>query len=265
MIWSKRVMMILVCILKDSGKPMARISAMSISVKGPGHIRDGLPNQDACLVTSVKTGWLAVVCDGMGSRAMAQVGSKQACRSVRSVVNECGFETDGKLLVRQIYQHWLDALGAINPAQAINRAQAVKPSQAVTTCLIAWLAHHGALRTFQLGDGLIMTVPGQQLTQSVTTAHFGNETTGLGISKKWSDWQLSSSQLAPDQAVVLMTDGISDDLRCGMEQDFGREILHKHRHSSTRSCKNWLKNELMNWATPHHQDDKSLALLAVNS
>ncbi len=229
-----------------------KVTSLAVSVKGPGHIANGLPNQDACFVGKVNSGYLAVVCDGMGSRSKADIGAKQACRSVRAVVASSAFERDNRELIRDVYQHWLDNLKTIDPTQA------------VTTCLFVWLGHNGRLRTFQLGDGVIMTVPYGVVTKAAESQSFGNQTTGLGFAKKFSDWQVTSQTLKPGEAVILMSDGISDDLLPSMELDFANTIIQRCHRYGLRRRKSWLKNELVDWATPHHLDDKTLALLTLN-
>ena len=53
-----------------------------ISVRGPGHVRACLPNQDAFHVDSYKWGDVAVVSDGVGSCPTSEHGSSAACRAV---------------------------------------------------------------------------------------------------------------------------------------------------------------------------------------
>ncbi|GHF02047.1 PP2C family serine/threonine-protein phosphatase [Thalassotalea profundi] len=229
---------------------MVSIRQLSVSVIGPGHLLNGQPNQDSVLVKRVPSGWLAVVCDGMGSKPHADVGSSQACRSTFDVIKAVDFSIESKALIKRVYQKWLNSLGDI------------KARDAVTTCLIAWLSDSGELRTFQLGDGLILT--SQQTTEKLDTNDFGNFTTGLGKSKQFSDWQVTQQQLTVGDVIALMTDGISEDLHQGMELDFVNSIVESTKGKSIRQAKAWLKNEFRNWGTPNHTDDKTLALLVLS-
>ena len=124
---------------------MVNIRHLSVSVIGPSHLLNGQPNQDSVLVKRVPSGWLAVVCDGMGSKPHSEVGSKQACLAAFGVIRAVDFGIESKVLIKQVYQMWLNSLGDI------------KARDAVTTCLIARVSDSGELRTFQLGDGLILT------------------------------------------------------------------------------------------------------------
>lgn len=230
---------------------MVSIRHLSVSVIGPGHLLNGQPNQDSVLVKRVPNGWLAVVCDGMGSKLHSDVGSRQACRTAFDVIKTVDFSIESKTLIKLIYQKWLNSLGVI------------KASDAVTTCLIAWLSDSRELRTFQLGDGLILT--SQQATGWLDTNDFGNITTGLGKSKLFSDWQVSQQQLKVGDVIALMTDGISEDLNQDMELSFVNTIVESTNGKSIRQAKTWLKSEFRNWGTPNHTDDKTLAVLVLNS
>lgn len=229
---------------------MVSIRHLSISVIGPGHLLSGQPNQDSVLVKRLPTGWLAVVCDGMGSKPHADVGSKQACQAAFDVIKTVEFSIESKVLIKLIYQKWLNSLGDI------------KASDAVTTCLIAWVSNSGELRTFQLGDGLILT--SQQASKRLDKNDFGNITTGLGKSKQFSDWQVTRQQSSVGDVIALMTDGISEDLNQGMEIAFVNTIVESTNGKSTRQVKAWLKNEFRHWGTPNHTDDKTLAVLVLS-
>lgn len=229
---------------------MVNIQQTCVSVIGPGHLLSGQPNQDAVLVKSVPTGWLAVVCDGMGSKPHADLGSKLACRSAFNIIKNVKFTIESKDLITLIYQQWLSSLGK------------VKANDAVTTCLICWLSHQGELRTFQLGDGLIIN--SKKELEHTNSNDFGNITTGLGKSKKFSDWQVTEQQMGKGDVIALMTDGISEDINQGAEMEFVNAIAKSIKVKSIRQSKTWLKNEFKTWATPNHTDDKSLVLLVIN-
>jgi len=226
-----------------------RSNRLNVSVRGPLHISEGKPNQDSSVVRTLHNGWLAIVCDGMGSKPFSQIGSKQASRAVIDTIKASPFSIDSKDLIKSIYQRWLSYLGKI------------KPNDAVTTCLFCWLSRDGELRTFQLGDGLIIV--SDEVPKSNDSNNFGNETTGLGKSTKFSDWKIQSVNLRSGDAVALMTDGISEDINPGMETQFMNEICNRINGKSYRQAKVWLKNELKTWATPNHTDDKSIALLVL--
>lgn len=230
---------------------MVNIQSVKVSVIGPVHVHSNTPNQDAVMISKVPTGWVACVCDGMGSRKNSDIGSRLACEVVSKVVKKSVFTISDKELIKLVYQTWLDSL------------EATKPNDAITTCLFAWLSHYGEVRTFQLGDGLIL--PYSKIQSDKNGDGFGNETTGLGKSKYFSDWITDKYHLGNNTFIALMTDGISEDLQNGAETDFVLEIINQSKAKSARQFKFWLKNELKNWATPYHTDDKSLAILAIGN
>lgn len=232
---------------------MVKFKNLNISVRGPRNTFDNVPNQDSSSIKILSVGLVVVVCDGMGSRSKADVGSKLACRAVVKVLSKLDFDTEDRLVIKNIYQYWINSLGIINP------------NQAVTTCLFAWVSNSGRIRTFQLGDGLIVSsvdkIKNNLLSEQKT---FGNITTGLGISNKFSDWEINRYTFNPGDYIALMTDGISDDIVAGMELEFVQFVIDNTLNKSTRLANTWLKKELHNWTTPHHLDDKTLALVVLN-
>jgi len=225
------------------------IRIFSASVRGAGHIANNTPNQDAVLTRQWEHGWLAVVSDGMGSRKRSDIGSQCVCRAAFHVLKDASLDTPGRDIVLMIYQRWLDELGS------------VKPNDAVATCLIAWGQHSGQIRLFQLGDGALM-YHGQEHGQLSCRqgAAFSNETTGLGISRRYSDWIAKDISLGKKgQGLALMTDGISDDLV--LADQFVPYLIQTLKRMSRRRGKKWLRAQLENWPTPGHTDDKTLALI----
>lgn len=221
----------------------------SASVRGPAHIASDMPNQDATLTRHWRHGWLAVVSDGMGSRPHSDIGSRCACKAVLQTCRGMGFGISDKDFIRDVYKNWLTLLGTI------------KPDEAAATCLIAWGQSSGDVRLFQLGDGAILfeaEVSGMLSARKPSS--FSNETTGLGVSRRYSDWQSKKIQLnASNHGVALMTDGISDDLE--QTDGFVSDMIEQMKNMSTRYGKEWIRRELESWPTPSHSDDKTIALI----
>ncbi len=221
----------------------------SASVRGDGHIAENTPNQDAVLTRQWEHGWLAVISDGMGSRKRSDIGSQCVCRAAVHVLKKASFDTPNQDLILMVYQRWLDILGS------------VKPSDAVATCLIAWGQNSGKTRLFQLGDGALIYHAQEQ--GQISSRHgeaFSNETTGLGISRRYSDWITKEVFLGKKgQGVALMTDGISEDLT--LADQFVPYMIRIMGRMSRRRGKKWIRKQLENWPTPGHMDDKTLALI----
>jgi hypothetical protein len=164
-------------------------------------------------------------------------------------------ETDHRLEMRElatrIYRDWLRAVGP-------DRADG-----AATTLLMAACNAQGHVRTWQLGDGLILIRShGQVRVLTPPRNGFGNETRAMGIDRGWSAWSTHDFELSqPGDQVVLMTDGVADDLDERSLHAFP-QALHRHISGlSRRRARRWLTHELTHWGTPGHSDDKSLALI----
>lgn len=230
-------------------RPTTRWCGYTASVCGPRHQRLGEPNQDAVLRRLWRDRWLLVVSDGLGSRRYARRGAQLACQSVCSTLARATFDIRDRDLIQALYQEWLMRLGAIQPGDA------------AATCLIAWGTRSGEVRLFQLGDGVILYQSEEFGCLSPRSEYqFVNETTGLGISRRLSDWQTARINLAaPGQGVALMTDGLSDDLI--NEHLLLQELQPVLTRKSPRLVKRWLERQLIDWDTPNHSDDKSIALI----
>ena len=227
------------------------LKLIKTSVIGPGHIVDALPNQDAVGHYVDKNHWAIIVCDGMGSRPLAHIGARTAIISIKNVLRYSLFDATAKSIISEFYQHWLNSL----------KAMKVTPNDAVTTVLIAWGDHQGNYRTFQLGDGIICT-PSKAITPTLND-DFSNVTTGLGLSKKFSDWEIHEGSLSnEDNGILLASDGISEDI---VEHSaFTQALITYSKNKSSRRVKKYLKHMLINWPTPNHTDDKSLIMVIFN-
>ena len=136
----------------------------SASVIGPGHILSGMPNQDAALTRRGKNDWLAVVSDGMGSRAHSDIGSRAVCKAVLRATKSLSFEVSDRELIHCIYKNWLNIIDTI------------RPNDAIATCLIAWGKCCGETRLLQLGDGMILIHTDEQCILTTRSEQsFGNE------------------------------------------------------------------------------------------
>lgn len=229
---------------------MAKWTLRGCSVIGPGHIADRLPNQDAILMRAHNGGFISVVSDGMGSRKYSDLGSRAVCKAVYQVTKESSFDIASEDLTSSIEQRWLQLISQI------------KPDDAIATCLFAWGESGGDVRTFQLGDGLILGKKGVEKNND--SNQYGNETIGLGCRINTSDWQMSEEYMEHGESLALITDGISEDLAQGRELDFLHAVSTAVNTRKQRTAKKYLSNQLRNWATPNHVDDKSIIVVIRN-
>ena len=223
--------------------------ATGSSVIGPAHQQDNSPNQDAVMVRGVRRGWCIAVADGLGSRPLSHLGSQLAVRIVRATVKElCQPPETSVLLVNQhVKNRWLKAFTGDHFSYE-------------TTCLWAWVDSHGRGCAAQAGDGvMLIRCNGKFRVLTPERDGFGNQTLTLAQAKE-SDWVTSSWTLTtPGDGILLMTDGISDDLLPEHLEGFFDIVFRQLKKTNKSRCKRWLTRELTEWTTPKHGDDKSIA------
>ncbi|MGV8863187.1 MAG: PP2C family serine/threonine-protein phosphatase [Pseudomonas sp.] len=223
-----------------------RLLAGGASVRGPAHLLDSVPNQDALCVSGLRGGWCIAVADGLGSRLLSHIGSRKAVQLFRQLVRRQPTILHG-LIAPKIRDAWLTYFGERYRLHE-------------TTCLWARVDASRRGVAGQVGDGLLLIRSGgvfKVLTRQ--REGFGNQTITLAQSDTRnacsSDFELS----LPGDGVLLMTDGISDDLIPEQLEPFFDTIYQRQLHISKRGMRQWLTRELHGWSTPRHGDDKTIA------
>jgi serine/threonine protein phosphatase PrpC len=226
------------------------LHSAGVSVRGPAHEEHQQPNQDALLISGWSAGQIAVVADGLGSRPLSHLGSRAACMSVRRVLRSGKAWNEPSSLLGSIYRDWLGALP-------------IPTAQAATTLLMAACRPDGDCFVAQLGDGLLLyRSQGHFGVLTPERNGFGNQTDALGISRSWSDWHCERLHLnQPGDGVLMMTDGVADDLRPERLEHFFQMVLKECACRSRRNGRKWLHEQLQGWPTPGHSDDKTIALI----
>ncbi|SIR51345.1 PP2C family serine/threonine-protein phosphatase [Pseudacidovorax sp. RU35E] len=235
------------------------LRAVGASVTGPGHLVRGEDCQDAHSVRGWRGGWIVAVADGLGSRTHAARGARVAVQSAQAVVR--GWRRDAawhdrpaRDVAAEIHRRWTRAIPWHDK------------SLAATTLLLAICDARGRARVWQIGDGLIVgVVNGTVRVLTPARPGFGNETRALGVDKAWSAWQSAELVLsAPQDMLLLMTDGIADDIAPGLIPGFASAVRSALGKRSRRGAREWLRRELTHWATPAHLDDKTLAAIFLD-
>lgn len=228
-----------------------RFIACGVSVIGPRHLDLQESNQDAMVLAGCRGGWIAAVADGLGSRSCSDLGAHRACQISRRILRAVPNNFDLSATVPVIHQHWLDAI------------EPTKPKDAATTLLLARVTAEGALHAAQLGDGLLLVRCADQfrcVTPERTT--YGNQTWALEATHVQDKWSLATGRLSkPGDGVVLMTDGVADDVEAKQLADFFDALYQNLSKLNRRKGRRWLKSELDDWATPMHNDDKTLVAI----
>ena len=230
--------------------------ACGASVIGPRHDQLAEPNQDAILLSGNRGGWIFAVADGLGSRTRSDIGAQLACKIAKQSLrkNEHADELESSL--EKIHSAWVEA---VSPEHV---------DQSSTTLLLGSVTRQGVVRVAQLGDGLIlMRERGKFTVLSPSRTGFSNQTCALSRNHEPSQWVSGTGNFAnPGDGVVLMTDGVSEDIDSANLPEFMEALYRNVFRRNRRRCRRWLERELSNWATPLHSDDKSLvAVFRVSS
>jgi hypothetical protein len=219
------------------------------TVAGPRHIATGEPNQDACLIAGWRGGWIVAVADGLGSRPLSAIGSREACRAARrNLRNGLSSENVGSLLAG-VHQDWIQA---VSPRTA---------DEVATTLIIGRIDRLGRGFIAQIGDGFaLVRESGKFRCLTPPRAGFGNQTDALTADHRPDRWNSNTVKLTePGDGIVLMTDGVGDDIEPDRLPDFLDALYGNVSRRSRRRGRRWLATELTDWATPMHSDDKSIA------
>jgi serine/threonine protein phosphatase PrpC len=235
------------------------ITCYGASVRGPLHKREGIPNEDAWLRFEGAFGSLVVVCDGMGSRAQAKLGSRAACAAAREAVIRWT-QADGA--PTSYLAHLIEVLWRL-------RIHPHLPHDAATTCLLALARKNGELVVGGIGDGLV-AVRSDDTPISVVIGNrqsgFGNETLALGASPGPKAWRLSLFPPSPlSRIAVLATDGVADDLVSEKLDEFCLWLVERFHDLGPTERWRQLAAELRAWPTPKHLDDKTIAVLKISA
>ncbi len=220
-----------------------------VSVRGPGHVKDGLPNQDFAYAGYVGKYLLAMVCDGLGSHAHSDFGARTLCELFPQCFAEWSRYRPGDFddLLRLLQARWLV------------RTRALTPGKCGCTCQLAILNRKGKGWIAQFGDGMILVRHGVEVRKFVETkAGYANETTPMGDGDLRQSWRKSKIDLSESgDRLLIMTDGISEDIKPQSEDGFVSSFdmfFGMKAHKGTLA----LEDALINWPTPHHLDDKSV-------
>ena len=230
-------------------------ASFGASVIGPGHIATRTPNQDSW--TSFHRSFCdgIVVSDGLGSKEFSHFGSTAACMAVERAVfsmwiGECTvFDQD---FLDSIKDCWLEHIAPF------------EPHQAAATCLFG-IVFESMVWIGQLGDGCAAAVKSDGEITMLTddkADSFSNMTDSLAASLTADKWKLVGIPEDECEAIVLCTDGVSDDID-GLDAlaDFLRSFSRTASEMATIVAAREAKAMLENWPTPKHTDDKTIACL----
>ena len=228
-----------------------RFTACGASVVGPRHLHLREPNQDAMALTGCQNGWIAAVADGLGSRTRSDLGARCACQISRRLLRVAQNSFDQSEMLPLIHQRWLKAIDPVTPRDA------------ATTLLCARVSAEGDVQAAQLGDGLLLVrCAGEFRRITPERTAFVNQTWALEsehVQERWSTVEGRFTE--PGDGVVLMTDGVADDLDPDQLANFVDALYKDLSTQNRRQGRRWLQSELNGWTTPQHSDDKTLVAI----
>ncbi len=210
-------------------------------------------NQDAYKCKETKKYLLAVVADGVGSATNSHIGSSQAVRAVQRAFVQWRTLNEKKntVLLQLIHFNWNLLINDCN----------YEKKDCSTTCLFVYINKETQSALIgQLGDGLIFFQSKDESYISPKSMDF-NYTQALGSSKNSKDWQIKTMDVEfKNMKLFLATDGISDDIVEGKEEDFLDYLITSLKDTTMNKRFFLLRKILKNWPTKFHSDDKTICI-----
>jgi hypothetical protein len=225
------------------------------AVRGPLHQKEGRPCEDAWIGKAFAGAAAIAISDGMGSQPFSARGAQAACLSANRAAR---LWTLAPSVGPEWICRWLKAQWrfAITPHE---------PQDCAATCHLVAMHQEAGLIYAGLGDGLALFQTGRHPVRCLSARppeDFVNETLALGVNHRMTDW--TNAQLPLPQApwiVVLVTDGIADDLRPDKLDVFVKWLRDEIGRKPKNERLTALRRALREWPTPGHLDDKTLAVL----
>lgn len=112
------------------------------SVQGTSHIATGIPKQDSAAFAEYRTGVnsvaVAVVCDGAGSAAHSEVGSRLACQCAQSLIGrQLASNASVGTINRALAEAWISEIGNALLQKAQDLGKQIKDLATTITIVIA--------------------------------------------------------------------------------------------------------------------------------
>lgn len=222
-----------------------RFVADGYSAIGLSHLKSSRPNQDSFLIRLKSYIQVFAVADGVGSHAYSRDGSKAVVRAVFKTFTEFSRgKCDEAALQERIHEHYVAGL------------KKKRRNAAGTTCLFAVFTKK-KLYLGQAGDGVccvffndIFKATGRKNTD------FMNEVHAIDANRPYSGWRMRAIDLDTlDRAdILLMTDGIADDILPDKMKDFTAFVIDKMANGGRGE----IKKLIVGWDVPCSSDDKTM-------
>ena len=223
---------------------------------GSAHIEATKSNEDSWKTIKNPRGTGIVIADGLGSKQHSKIGSASACNAVKINLTSLFLtKQDALSLPIHIHKTWLDLISPLNP------------DECASTCLFAF--HHHSLRLIQiaaLGDGLAASINQDGSITNINRSDskgFVNETSALKENTELGDWQQDFLKPEEVQSVILLSDGLSEDLQ--NEKEFLNDLTTGFGNLSTVSAHRRASWMLREWPKKLYSDDKTIAAMLART
>ncbi len=222
------------------------LNGWGVSQKGPSHLINQTPNQDAYKVKSFYWGMVGVVCDGLGSKQYSHIGSKALVKAVVKASDLFDFENSNieqfEPLVKSLWEK------KIYPYSISD----------CSTTLLFTIIKHNTIYIGRVGDGIICILGGDNTIIEESKDSFTNYTTAFGRDEniKWKIFNLENVD-----SIVICSDGISEDIQRGKIFDFCEKYVLKYKEEKKKRRKKEIKSWLKKWPVKGHSDDKTIVAL----
>lgn len=191
------------------------VQGFSFTHTGKRHRQQGQPSQDRVYFGRIRGASVLVVCDGMGSRPLAGKGAEAAVRAAKQAVRQWVSIHHPPVghLVRLIELLW--------------RLQVLplKAEDCATTCCVVVLQDDMHVTVASLGDATVVYHDTQErFVLTRPPEDYANHTHALGVAHHMDCWHTRSFQAAGPFSLMVMTDGIADDIKPGSHFDLLEDL-----------------------------------------
>lgn len=229
-------------------------SSFGASCIGPAHVESGVPNQDYWSSFHNAWGDGIVISDGLGSNSNSDVGSRAACRSFKVAALKMLRGAPGFSpvrfhgMIKELWEVSVECLGT---------------QTCGATCTYAIRIPEGVIEIGSLGDGCaaVVTENGRVISLSEDKSDsFSNLTLGLASRTQTTDWKTLRLPENECRAVLLCTDGVSDDI--DDIEGFALDFIDAHSSLARVAASRRTHEILERWPVPKHRDDKTIVCLS---
>lgn len=215
---------------------------LGCSVKGKGKEL----NQDSFLVDADEDRVFCLLADGLGSAINSEIGSETVCKVARQIIEDQGLTEEFPYVLKK---RWANELQ-------------VKPISCNTTFKFI-VIEKDEIVFGGIGDGWIIGLVDGRFFGYKSINSFSNQTDSM-MSVGYEDrFKIVRKPYEKIQILSLATDGFSEDIESGHEENFIKDCLLEINNDAEAFLDN-LENMIINWPIKTNQDDKTIILCGGN-